>query len=72
MVGKSRSEAWLQRQVMSVMICRQVLNQGEMPRLTPSLTQHAPAVNVLVVVGTERLSVEMNKLMNTNKTAPPP
>ncbi|TKA53587.1 hypothetical protein B0A53_03878 [Rhodotorula sp. CCFEE 5036] len=25
-------------------------------------------INVLVVVGTERLSVEMNKLMNTNKT----
>ncbi|POY75897.1 hypothetical protein BMF94_0980 [Rhodotorula taiwanensis] len=25
-------------------------------------------INVLVVVGTERLSIEMNKLMNTNKT----
>lgn len=33
-----------------------------------SLTQCVPTVNVLVVVGTERLSVEMNKLMNTNKT----
>lgn len=28
----------------------------------------SPAVNVLVVVGSERLSVEMNKLMSTNKT----
>ena len=68
MVGKSRSEAWLQRQVMSVMICRQVLNQGEMPRLTPSDLGTRITVTVLLVFMSLFISTDNRSVPTTTRT----